>query len=208
MKKLLLCLVFSFSTLLAIGQHTQFGFFIEPTYNWNKIDNAFIDGSPSIGFSYGLVVDYLMTDRYTVHTGLSHSMIKSNLDKQTGDGREIYEYRLHFLEIPATLKLRTNQLGHFKYYGLLGMTPGVLMKARRDLDSPLGFSEENVKAGEDIRKINLALTFGAGLEYAIDDVTSIFAGLHFNNGFTNLIDDKDDNKISWSNIGIKAGILF
>jgi len=130
------------------------------------------------------------------------------LDLVVADGRNIYEYRLQFLEIPVTLKLRTNQLGHFKYYGLLGMTPGLLVKARRDANLAVGMVEDNVKAGEHVRKINLALTFGAGLEYDIDDVTSIFAGLHFLNGFTNLIDDDDNEKISWSNLGIKAGILF
>lgn len=209
MKRIILCICFliGFSNLQA--QRSQFGFFIHPQSGFQTIDANNVEGSTNIGFGYGIVLDYGLSDVFILHTGLSHTLISSNLSYALANSaeRETHDYRLQYVEIPVNLKVKTNELGHFKYFGLFGITPGFLVRARKDFGS-LALQEENVRAGKDIVKLNFPLTFAAGLEFLLAERTALFAQLQFNNGLSNVYDDNDKNKISWKNLGIKAGILF
>jgi len=209
MKKLILCICFLFCLGNLQAQRTQFGFFIHPHSNFQTIDATNIEGSTNIGFSYGVVFDYALTDQFILHTGLAHTLLSSNLiySLPNSDERETQDYSLQYVEIPFSIKVKTNELGHFKYFGLFGLSPGFPVRARKDFGS-LAFSEENVRAGKDLVKLNFPLIFGAGIEYALAERTALFGQLQFNNGLTNVYDDNDKNKISWKQLGIKAGIFF
>jgi len=209
MKKIILCICFLFCILNMEAQQTQFGFFIHPSSNFQTIDASDVEGSTNIGFGYGIVIDYALTDVFILHTGLSHSFVKSNLiySLPGSNERETHDYRLQYVEIPFSLKVKTNELGHFKYFGLFGVSPGFPVRARKDFAS-VGGGEENIRAGKDIVKINFPLIFGGGIEYALAERTALFAQLQFNNGLSNVYDDNDKNKISWKQLGIKAGVFF
>ena len=55
----------------------------------------------------------------------------------------------------------------------------------------------------------MSLTLGAGLEYSMAENTAIMAGIFFQNGFANVIDDDiDDNSSTLKQFGIRLGVLF
>lgn len=209
MKKFMLFIFFVVGLGNIQAQTTQFGFFMHPHSNFQTIDANNVEGSTNLGFSYGIVVDYALSDQFIIHSGLAHTLLTSNLIYSLGNTNEneTLDYRLQYVEIPFSVKVKTNELGHFKYFGLFGISPGFPVRARKDFASNT-LMEENVRAGKDLVKLNFPLIFGAGIEYALAERTALFAQLQFNNGLTNVYDDNDKNKISWKQIGIKAGIFF
>lgn len=56
---------------------------------------------------------------------------------------------------------------------------------------------------------NMSLTLGIGTEYSIAENTNIMAGIFFQNGFANILDDDiDDNNAFLKQLGIRIGVLF
>ena len=211
MNKFLILLTFVLVAHISSAQTDfRFGLTASPLLSWNKVDasNYTKDGS-NLGFQYGVMADVDFADRYALGTGLmiTHDGGTYNINDTVNF---TIEQKLQYIEVPLTLKLKTNQVGYLSYYGQFGFTPGVPIRKRADVTRSGGSNpgtDENVEL-EDIVNYNLALTVGAGAEYAIDDRTSIVAGLLFNNGFTNVVDDEDGEKITLSYIAFRLGVFF
>ena len=102
---------------------------------------------------------------------------------------------------------------------MFGVTPGINIKARGEYTTtpdPLIQSNEDINLKDETNPdeikynlINLSLTLGAGVEYSMTENTAIVAGIFFQNGFSNVIQDKfDDNAMRLKQIGIRLGVLF
>ena len=71
------------------------------------------------------------------------------------------------------------------------------------------FRDKDNESGSQYQLLNVSLTLGAGLEYSMAENTSIMAGIFFQNGFANVIDDDiDDNSSTLKQFGIRLGVLF
>lgn len=186
----------------------RFGIFVAPTLSWMRPttnitdDNTYAptnEGS-KIGFTYGLMAEYHFAENYALVTGLQVNMtggkIKSvyqGTDKvnvvQTAD----FNYRLNYLEVPVALKLRTDMISGFRFFGQLGLTTGfnIAKKATYSVDyynasSVLVNSKgenEKVKGTLAIAPVMFTMNIGAGAEYPLNDKLAAYVGLFFNNGF-------------------------
>ncbi|MGB0423169.1 MAG: hypothetical protein ACPGED_02550, partial [Flavobacteriales bacterium] len=132
------------------------------------------------------------------------------LEKQIVDDVEYVAFkerkiRNQFLEVPLTIKLRTNEIGYITYWGQFGLGLGFNLQTFADdvYDYQLAHivtdmsdswektelaSRENDKENinDEIGFSRVSLIMAAGIEYNISGSTSVLVGLEFNNGFTNV----------------------
>lgn len=227
-----------FSVLLllaAIAQlpaqgNVRFGFTTSPGITWLSPDNKNIknDGI-RFSFTYGAIVDFVIddNDRYTITTGTQIAMDGGKLSGEpvtriAGQSSSITA-KVQYLEIPVGLKLRSNETAsNFTFYGVLGIVNGINIRSRAD------YFYENIPAGErteesnirlrdlkfypsDIKKIvpyQLSLQFEGGAELRVAENTAIVGGLYFRNGFTNIVDDNDNERIVGRNVGLRIAVMF
>lgn len=221
MKRILpLLVVLLFFSVTSMGQNVRFGLTGSPQFDFARIlPNNVESGGVRLGFSYGLLIDLRIdnNERYAFATGLLHTLTGLNLDVNYSDtaGTVIRTdqrtLKIQYIEIPLTMRLRTNEIGYMTYYGQIGLIPGIRVSSRLDQESnaadpSLTFENQKTK---DIGFLNLALQIGAGVEYSVSSSTHLVGGLYYNNGFTNVYDgDNVNDKISLRNLGIRLGVLF
>lgn len=220
MKKITAILIFcTFGSLISNAQSEsdfRFGFVVEPNVSWLSPKNKGIEStSSSVRFTYGLSADFLFTERYAIGTGM---LINSNggaisylTEYNSSEGRFIArlerDLNVKYVEVPLTLKLRTNEIGYMTYWFQFGL--GVKIDAKADeeyeflyrLDESSGstvWSTENLPArvindaepiSSDIRTFRTSLIIGFGVEYSLSGTTALIGGITFNNGFNNVLKD-------------------
>lgn len=215
-------------TILSVALSTQaqtvrFGLTASPVFSFPySLDASLENDGVKLGFSYGLLLDLAVdnNNRYAFHTGFLHTLtgvrVQQNITDTAGTVVQTLsqELKYQYVEIPLTMRLRTNEIGYITYWGQFGITPGILVANRYDQignPDPTGLlSFENERVPNAI-PVNLALTIGGGIEYSLGGATSVLAGLMYQNGFTNIWNydkaDKDD-RLSMRNITLRVGLLF
>jgi hypothetical protein len=106
------------------------------------------------------------------------------------------KYKIQYLDIPLTLKLKTNEIGYLTYYGQFGLDLSFNLKGTKDVDykfdgisAPISIEDQDIN--KDINAIRTALQVGAGAEYNISGDTYILAGIVWNNGLTNIFNNEE-----------------
>lgn len=225
--KCLLLIVLLSLGIKGFSQDIRFGITANPSLVWVKPDNSQISSDGvRFGFNFGLVVDYVFgsEERYAINTGLNMLLtgakIMSN-DTTLNQTNELTA-RINYLEIPMSIKLRSNEVGYLTFYGQLGMTPKFAVRSRADLtvkdESGTILTEISNAKFKDIpfypnsidkvTPINLGLIVEAGLEYDISESTVLVGGLYFDAGFLNMFKDNDDQRVVSRNIGLRLSVLF
>ncbi len=188
----------------------RFGAYVAPDISWMKPTTATddekaydvkSDGS-KVGFIYGLMADYFFAENYGIVTGLQ---INSTGGKITATARDqskakdkvtkaTFDYRLQYLEVPLALKLRTDDVSGFRFFGQLGVTAGFNISKKADYTVDYFGSDSTAKTVSDtkaklqggfglIAPILFQMNIGAGMEYPFSNKLTAYIGLFFNNGF-------------------------
>ncbi len=232
MKKQIIFLSLVFFSIAASAQETydggvHFGLKASPSLAWLRSDTKGLDTDGSkVGFIYGLITEFKFAQRYAFATGI-------DIDYRGGKFKSIQNlktianedsivstsstYSLQYIEIPITLKLKTNEIGSITYYMQVGVAPGYTIRARMDYESTTqtttsgvvvnsNASDEKVDILEDINNLNVSMILGAGLEYTLSGTTVLLAGLQFSNGFTDIYDG--DAKVNSNYLALNLGVLF
>jgi len=208
----------------------RFGVRIAPNIAWLSPDSENYENEGAVpGFSWGFLADITLTENYFIKTGFSldylnaklsypHQQIIDDVTSAYTLGTLHRKYNLRYLEIPITLKMRTNQFGKMAFYGEIGFGTSFNLKARSQDEffpqdgSPSDQTENDIK--DEIALVKGSLIVGAGLEFFIDESTSIITSLTFNNGLTNIL--KGENSVdpgitqmaSLSYFQLNIGIMF
>ncbi|MFM7054862.1 MAG: porin family protein [Bacteroidota bacterium] len=193
----------------------HFGLKASPSYNWMKTDGTGLESDGgSIGLSYGLMTEFAISKNYAFATGLeiTYRGGKYNFNS-VATGNVSFKQKLQYVEVPIGLKLKTNEIGYIKYYGLFGILPGVLVKAKQDVDfeSTLFEDKENNGNQSNYYAFNVHLNVGAGIEYNLGGNTSFTAGIHYNNGLMDIYKGSDDvpaAQFRTDGIILNVGIFF
>lgn len=235
MKKINTLILFCLLTGLSFAQDGKsssskfrLGFKASPNISWLSSDNANVTVSEkSLKFGYGLNFDIFFAENYAIGTGVNVNNMGGTLSYfkkyVSGDDIEIgtnnsvtgatqiveitRDLTLKYIQIPLTLKLKTNEIGYITYWGQFGLGLNMNMKAlsNDDLDymyyqtndgsglsglnvsgrSNESFSKVDVK--DDINIFSSNLIFAAGIEYSLSGNTSLLAGFTFQNGFTDVL---------------------
>jgi hypothetical protein len=204
MKTILLStlLVFmTFITLKAEERDFRFGLVTSTNLGWFKPDvNNLQSAGVRLGFSYGLMGDFRLSDNYAITTGLSDLRIGGKLEypdfylpaqaNQSASGRTEASIGFRYIEVPIALKMKTNEIGYITYYGQFGISTGVNINSKasfktepRDVGDKL--STEDVDVSKQIPILRMGLVVGAGIEYSLSGNTKLLVGVSYNNGFFN-----------------------
>lgn len=191
----------------------RFGAYIAPTSSWmrstsktndDKTYSIANDGS-KMGFMYGLMAEYYFEENYAFVTGLQMNMGGGKMSMERVDKAQAqktvqtahFDYNISMLEIPVAIKLRTDPISNFRFFGQAGVTLGVRVakKAAYDLvywddqSKSVNISQEKDKLGSrgtlnpGFAPVNFQMNLGIGAEYPLTDKLAAYMGIFFNNGF-------------------------
>ena len=112
------------------------------------------------------------------------------------------ESKYQYVELPLTVKLKTNEIGYMTYFGQIGFDAGVRVAAKGRAE---GGDYEDI--GEFSNILRVALVVGGGLEYNFSGNTSAIIGVKYSNAFTS-VNDSDSPKAKLHYVELTVGALF
>lgn len=181
------------------------GLTFSPNTAWLHPDSKDIDGDGSkVGYTFGVVAEFPFGPRkaYALRTGLAMTTIggKFKADYTNTDGSKVstsQDLTLKYLQVPLLLRLGTKTGGMMDFYGLIGANVGFNVRARADYSTTTTIGSSSTTAGDDnidmmdnVKLLNVGLLVGLGGELHLGDGPSIFGGINYNKGLTN-VPDKD-----------------
>lgn len=240
MKKLILATI-AISLVVTVHAQIKIGVRVAPQMTWSTSDNKnTTTNGTRINAAYGLMLDYFFTDNYALGTEFSIQSFGTNLNvsknrftsvsyTDNGVAQTVsnvddlkYDYQLRYITIPLMLKMRTNEIGHLRYYAEFGYASGFLIRSKADVSlDKLQLSNVNINEPDDEDKFEIntqkysdkvssyrgSLVFGAGIQYNMFGNSMLVAGLRYDNGFTSFT--KDDRwSTTLSNVALNIGVLF
>ncbi len=131
----------------------KMGLRVSPNFTWVNIqEGPMSNDGLGLGFSYGVTSDFAMfkSSNYWFGTELSVSTIpvlcKSNSELRNvtakagsmgtydtityNPGKVAFSYRIQYLQIPLTIKMKTDEIGNMKYYFQFGVAPSFAMRKK------------------------------------------------------------------------------
>jgi len=175
----------------------RLGLEVCPNMGWITTDEKGYDSDGSrLGFRFGLLADVQLGENanYFFSTGLflnnlgSKTKTTFSTTDSSGTVRTTTfagENKLQYIELPVSIKLKTNEIGYMTYYGQVGFDVGVLTAAKGKAGEA-DFED----ATDSVSPIRVALAVGGGVEYNFSGNTSVLVGIKYSNGFTNVNKDK------------------
>lgn len=188
-----------------------------PTIGWVKPESGKTNGA-NLGFAYGLLADFNFAENYSFATGLTITTMNGKSTEinpspyttnAVSSNPTAYDlkYKLQYIEIPLTVKLKTEKIGLVKWYGQFGLSNDFKIGAKQD--AKLGNQQiaQDLNVKKEINFYRAGLIIGGGLEYDVAKSTSVTTGLTFNNGFTDISSDSN-RRVKNHYIGINFGVFF
>jgi hypothetical protein len=204
------------------GRSVRLGFKLDPVFinNLRPADNGLEKDGSKFGFSYGLMADFMFSDgRGAFASGIevthaSASLKYTDANKglrraEAAGAEQVYDIRLQYIQVPLSIKLKTNPNNGLRYWGQFGTYLGQMIGARADWEYG-STSATKQKILKDVNPLNMGLLIGAGAEYHIADKTDLFFGLGFENGFTDVTRNKkwNDGKVTLNRWALRLGVFF
>ena len=180
----------------------RFGFKVAPNIAWISPDaKTYKSDGSVIGFSWGFLADFTLTENYFLKTGFNMDYLSGKLeyphtmaippDTILNAGTMHRKYNLRYLQIPLTLKMRTNKFGKFAYFGEIGFGTSFNLRAKSKDELIYNNGQNTLDTEEDIKEkivfMKESIILGIGIEYFVDESTSIITELNFNQGISNIL---------------------
>lgn len=178
MKKVFAAAIVLLFTTNLVGQDKdiRFGLSAAPSLNWYKPEDLqkFKSNGVGLGFSWGLDVEYRISDIASFYAGLKVNNDRGKLTFLDSVGYELVDgkfkssapvdsnnfyllydrsYRVNYVALPIGIKMKTNEIGYMTYFGQFGLVTGIKTKARAndsnakyDLDKKTAAQKAEVSA--------------------------------------------------------------
>lgn len=194
---------------------------VAPNIGWLKVDQEGYSSEGAVaGISWGLITDFYFAENYAISSGFNVSFHNGKISypdiQSDTPGILNRSYRLKYIDVPVLVKMKTNDMGDFRFFGLIGLQPGVRIGSRAK-DS---FSGASIKTTKDWHNIDsqtnlfrVSMVIGAGMEYPIDNSTAIVVGINFINGFSDVLKNKnvitgEEHKAVPNAFELSLGVVF
>jgi hypothetical protein len=225
MKKIALLTLFICWSIAGFSQ-VKLGLRVAPNISFNRtvsegIFNNIENNGASIRFSAGPFADFFFADNYAFHTGLwytvKRSAIRGNIATNGTTVPATSLYNLQYLQIPAAIKLYTNEVApDLRIYFLLGGTFDIKIaeKQKNELNNFLYNARDDDKRA--YKPIDAGILLGAGLELLMGETTIFYGGINYNRGLINTLGGieyngtkiNNDLKLGNSYSSLEIGIKF
>jgi len=191
------------------GNKAQLGFTTSPTFGWLTFPSGQTpqlegDGMRT-GFSYGVLADLPFSENYYFSTALTVSTLNA---KTTEPGISTSVYKLQYLEVPLTLKLKSVESMGRRFYGQFGLNTGINIGSKQDVmftNSAIP-DQKNTDIDDQINMFRAGLVLGGGAEWRMGENMSLLTGISYSNGFTDILEGEAKAKNSY--IALNLGIFF
>ncbi|MTI29690.1 porin family protein [Xanthovirga aplysinae] len=207
MKRLFLLGCFGLFSLTSFAQ-TQFGLYLSTGLQTNRIETSgeysgFQANKIHASFSFGPTVNFFLTENTAFNSGIYYTPKRVHLENNTeGPIREM-DSRLQYLQLPLSIRFNTNEIAlDTKLYFQLGGLAEVLIHEKEQSELfPKGYNW-----------MDASLLLAAGVERKIGTTNTVFAGISYKRGLTNIVSTKNitDGNLSIKNdlISLDIGIFF
>lgn len=206
MKKLVaLILVTMFiTTANADDRSFRFGLTLSPNIGWFNPDlNGLSNDGVRLGYSFGLMGDFRLGDNYAISTGLNVLNMGGSIQypdvhlpdtdnfSSASPGQTTATLAYRYVDIPFTIKMKTNEIGYMTYFGQFGLGTSVNIRSRADLvtrsimTSRESYSVEGIDVSSQTPLLRMGLIIGLGAEYNLSGNTRIMFGVTYNNSIFN-----------------------
>lgn len=229
MKKLLLISIlisantFSLFAQSSSSRTTKLGFKFSPSVSYARV----IDKDDKDGVEYkrngsafkmivGPYVDFGLNDNVTFSTGIWYSprsvlLSAKYKDATGGEVTNTSQYNLQYLMVPLYFKFYTNEItSGMKIYFTLGGSFDVKLVEKKSGDDNIGLLTLAKEEGRPLfNYIDASTLVGAGVEYNLKDIMTIFGGISYNRGLINTVNpllEINGNK-PYQNIAIKNNMI-
>lgn len=215
--------------------------YASPTLSWMRPsaakdgDQSQKSGGDKVGITYGLMADYNFTENYTIATGLQVNSAGGKINTENNKAADLgvlkssFNYTLQYLEIPVALKLKTDPIHKFTFFGQVGLTLGFNISkkatyelvqhrvAKGDTTYKADAKEKITGSVGAIAPIVFQMNIGIGTQYAINKKMDAYVGFFFNNGFAPNITDPTkynglpsftDGNTRLNNFALRLGFYF
>ena len=201
----------------AQDQRFRLGFQASPTFTWLDSNDKFINSSgTSLGLRLGMRGDYFFAEKYAITSGIGFGFNqggtllhdvggelwpRSELSNESlrvlPDGVKL-KYSIRYVEVPFGLKMFTNEIMRDMrfFFEVPVLILGIKSNAIGDIEgaSQTNQNSEDENIGKDVNLFNLSWGLGGGVEYNVRGSskgdTNLFAGFFFNQGFTDVTDNR------------------
>ena len=211
MRKLIIASVVILFAYDGFGQ-IQMGFKISPLLSMNRVDietdAAVVDSDGSATrFSFGPIADFSLNNNENYHfsTGFWLTSKRAGITYNDGNDRVTQAYALQYIQLPATLKFYTNEIGLDKrIFFQFGPTFDIKISEK------LKEGDKSIRVVDDFRFFDMTLYIAAALEYQIGNTTRVYGGISYSRGLINAVTDAINNDILYKNdyIGLDLGVMF
>ncbi len=217
MKKQFLIILLLCCSAFAKAQYgnsgVELGFTAGPNIGWFSVDDvdAAKNDGVKIGYSYGVLADFTLAPNYYIGTGFTLTSVHGQLIANSVASSSYTitnSYKVNYVEIPLTLKLKSAPSDLGRFYGQFGLGTGFRIGKKGSSEGKrLGEAAESLPAGhlDNVNRIRLSLVMGAGAEWSIGNGMSFLTGLTFNNAFTRT---SGNPEISSKYVALNFGIFF
>ncbi|MDB5012892.1 MAG: hypothetical protein JWQ25_1094 [Daejeonella sp.] len=181
----------------------QLGFTASPTFGWMSTSGSETIKSDGLrtGFTYGVLGDFGFSDNYYFSSGLVVTTVNANVKSIASPVQPNAVYKIQYLEVPLTLKLKSNEIQNRKFYGQFGLDANVKLGAKQEVEG-----NKDVDISKNVNLFRLGLIIGGGAEWKVAQNMSILTGLSYNNGFTDVFDGSEKAKNSY--VSLNLGVFF
>jgi hypothetical protein len=192
-----------------------FGLKASPLLTWMKPDaDGWNNEGLKSGFAWGFIAERNFTDKHSLNSGFNMIFNGGKLSfptQQNGDnGTMNREYFIKYIEIPVTLKMRTNSIKGIKYFGRIGLGTAFKIGSKSiDEFTPTDGATitSDKKNYDNVSIVRESLIVGMGGEYELAEGPKLGLELSFNNGFTNILTESGQ-KARPSFLELAFSVLF
>ncbi|MBK9018249.1 MAG: outer membrane beta-barrel protein [Saprospiraceae bacterium] len=215
----------------ATAQETdlRLGFQVSPTFSWMTTDDTEIgNNGTNLGLKLGARGEVFFRENYAFIIGLGFAFNSGGqlLHGQFTDAWQRSEipngvitpfpagtdlrYKIQYVEIPFGLKFRTNEIGYLRYYAELPViTLGFKSQARGQVEYS-SIKEDKIDIKKEVTPLALSWGIGGGIEYSVNESTSLVCGVNYQRVFTDVTKNYDnvDSKAVINAIVLHLGVMF
>jgi hypothetical protein len=222
--RLLSLAAFSVLPFLAGAQETvRFGLQVLPSISWFSSNADELDGDQRFNFSFGLLADFMFSERYAITSGLNITKRGGSIVLADGTLNPVQnvqgDYVMSTIEVPIALKMRLIDAGDIVPFAKFGGAVAIKTNEKVTFDyaypdqTQAGDRFHNVDRGDLMTDLQFHFMIGGGVEYPISENSALVFGLDYmlplNDALSDdekLIDSGDNYRLQ--NLMFTAGIIF